>query len=62
MDLKTVAKLCRGDYLSMKVETLCRVAETVGVAPAELVPVLAQSGVPPALPGEESHPLKCLLA
>jgi len=41
VDLKTIAKLCRGDYLSAKVETLCRVAGTLGVAPAELVSALA---------------------
>ena len=38
---KTVARLCRGDYASMKVGTLARVAVALGVAPAELVPGLA---------------------
>jgi transcriptional regulator with XRE-family HTH domain len=38
---KTVARLCRGEYASLKVGTLARVAVALGVAPAELVPGLA---------------------
>ena len=41
VDLETITKLCRGDDLSMKVETLCRVRGTLALAPAELVPALA---------------------
>lgn len=41
VDSKTVARLCRGKHRGMKLETLCRVAVTLGVAPAELVPGLA---------------------
>jgi hypothetical protein len=37
VDLKTIAKLCRGGYLSMKVEPLCRVAGTFRVAPASAI-------------------------
>ena len=44
-----MAKLCRGDYLSMKVETLCRVAGTLGIAPAEPVPALARRLFPPTV-------------
>ena len=32
VDLKTVGKLCRGDYRTPELETLCRVAASVGVA------------------------------
>ena len=38
---KTVARLCRGEYGGMSLGTLARVAVALGVAPAELVPVLA---------------------
>ena len=34
VNMKTIGKLCRGEYLGMKVETLCRVAVVLGVAPA----------------------------
>ncbi len=42
VDLKTVARLCRGDWLGMKIGTLCRVATVLGVSPADLVPLLAK--------------------
>ena len=42
VDLKTIAKLCRGDYIGMKVVTLARVSLALGCAPAELVPQLAR--------------------
>ena len=42
VDLKTIARLCRGDCLSMKIGTVCRVARVLGVAPVDLVPLLAK--------------------
>ena len=37
---KTIGKLCRGEYLTTRIETLCRVASALGVAPVELFPRL----------------------
>ena len=42
VDLKTVGKLCRGEILSMKVETIHRVAGALGVAPTDIAPCLAR--------------------
>ena len=42
VDLKTIAKLCRGDCRNMKIDTVCRIAAVLGVAPADLVPLLAR--------------------
>ncbi len=42
VDLKVIHRLCRGDFLGMKLETLARVAVALGAAPAELVPELAR--------------------
>ena len=41
-DLKTIARLCRGDCLSMKIGTVCRVASALGVSASDLVPQLAR--------------------
>ncbi len=42
VDLKVIHRLCRGDYWGVKLETLARVADALGAAPAELVPELAR--------------------
>ena len=42
VDLKTIGRLCSGDYLSMKIATVCRVARVLGVSPADLVPLLSK--------------------
>ena len=42
VDLKVIHRLCRGDFLGMKLETLARVAVALSAAPAELVPELAR--------------------
>ena len=42
VDLKVVHRLCRGDFLGMKLDTLVRVALALGYAPAEIVPELAR--------------------
>ena len=41
VDLKTISRMCRGEFGGIKVGTLARVAVALGVAPAELVPGLA---------------------
>ena len=41
VDPKTVTRLLRGDYLGMRLGTLCRIAATLGVAPADIVPLLS---------------------
>jgi len=40
VDMKTVARLCRGEYRGLKLMTLLRVAIALGVAPVDLVPGL----------------------
>ncbi len=42
VDLKVIHRLCRGDFDGMKIGTLTRVARTLGVAPADLVPALVR--------------------
>ncbi len=42
VDLKVIHRLCRGDFLGMKLETLARVSLALGCAPAELIPELAR--------------------
>ncbi len=42
VDLKVIHRLCRGDFLGMKLEILARVAVALGAAPAEPVPELAR--------------------
>jgi len=42
VDLKVVHRLCRGDFDGMKIGTLTRVARSLGVAPADLVPALVR--------------------
>jgi transcriptional regulator with XRE-family HTH domain len=49
VDLKTIAKLFRGEHLSMKVETLLRIAGALGLAPMDLVPSLAKPRKPIAM-------------
>ena len=43
---KTINRICRGDIGSMKIQTLCRVANALAMAPARLAPELAAE--PPA--------------
>ena len=43
VDMKTVARLCRGEYRGLKLMTLLRVAFALGVAPTDLIPVLVAS-------------------
>lgn len=43
VDPKTVTRLLRGDYVSMKIGTICQIAKTLGVAPADIVPLVRAS-------------------
>jgi DNA-binding Xre family transcriptional regulator len=40
VDLKVVHRLCRGEFDGMKIRTLTRVADSLGLSPADLAPVL----------------------
>ena len=42
VDPKVIHRLCRGEFFSMKLETLARVSLALGCAPAELIPELAR--------------------
>ncbi|MCH7868341.1 MAG: helix-turn-helix transcriptional regulator [Myxococcales bacterium] len=42
VDLKVIHRLCRGDFNGMKIGTLSRVAYTLGLSSADLVPALVE--------------------